>query len=223
LTNRIIMKKLLWLVFLFSSVTLQAQNSNEDDSRPGGFKKENLFTGGGLQLSFANSTFVGGISPVFGYSINKWVDAGIVANFTYASNNHVIYEDQSGNYYYTDDRLKEIIYGPGAFVKVYPLKFLFVHAQGEMNFISQKLDPVNGPVQRESHSVPSLLVGAGYAGGREGVGNFFYHISLSFDVLRRPNSPSVETLSSGRVNALPIIRAGIQVPLFSGKRLLNSL
>lgn len=219
--NHITMKKLLLLVSLFAFTYVKAQDEADDNYRRGGFKKENLFTGGGLQLLFDNGIFVGGVSPVFGYSINKWVDAGIVANFTYASNNHVIYEDQNGNYLYTDDRLKRIVYGPGAFVKVYPLKFLFVHAQGEMNFISQKLDPVIGPVERKKYNVPSLLVGVGYAGGRQGVGNFFYHISLSFDVLRRPNSPYVETLASGRVNALPIIRAGIQVPLFSGKNLFN--
>jgi len=214
------MKKILTLILLLACLNGFAQDADED-FREGGFKKENLFTGGGLQLSFANSTFVGGLSPVFGYSINKWIDAGIVVNFTYASDNHVVYVDNVGNYYYTDDRLRQTIFGPGAFVKFYPLKFLFLQAQGEMNYLTEKLYPVGSSVQKEKHTVPGLLAGVGYAGGREGVGSFFYQISLSFDVLRRPHSPYVETLSSGRVNALPIIRAAIQIPLFNGNRYSN--
>lgn len=213
------MKKICLILALFTSQFAFSQDQEMkrvDDSREGGFKKENLFSGGGLQLSFANSTFVGGVSPVLGYSLTNWLDAGIVVNFTYASNNHVTYVDQYNNYYYSDDRLRQTIFGPGAFVKVYPVKFLFLQAQGEMNFQTQKLYPVGQPMEKEKHTVPSMLVGAGYAGGREGRGSFFYHISLSFDVLRRPNSPYTETVSSGRVNALPIIRAGIQIPLFQG-------
>lgn len=217
LTNPFYMKYTILLIAFFSWSYTYAQDLNpESETSDGGFKKENLFTGGGLQLSFANSTFVGGISPVFGYSINKWIDAGVLVNFTYASNNHVIYVDGYGNYTYSDDRLRQTIFGPGAFVKFYPIKFLFLQAQGEFNFITEKYFPVGGPNQKENHSVPSLLVGAGFAGSREGIRSFFYQISLSFDVLRRPNSPYTETLRSGHVSALPIIRAGIQVPLFNG-------
>ncbi len=213
------MKKICLMLVLFVSQRNFAQDQEMkpvDNDRKGGFRKENLFTGGGLQLSFANSSFVGGISPVFGYSLTNWLDAGVVVNFTYASNNHVTYVDQYNNYYYSDDRLRQTIFGPGAFVKVYPVKFLFLQAQGEINFQTEKLYPVGRPMEKEKHTVPSMLVGAGYAGGREGSGSLFYHISLSFDVLRRPHSPYTETVSSGRVNTLPIIRAGVQIPLFQG-------
>jgi len=211
------------IVCLFHQMIAEGQKrfESEEDFTERGFKKENLFTGGGLQLSFANSTFVGGLSPVLGYSINKFLDAGVVLNFTFASNNHVVYEDQFGNYYYSDDRLRQFIYGPGAFVRFYPIKFLFIQALGEINFISEKISPVNGPVEKSNTSVPSLLPGIGYAGGRMGERSMFYYISLSFDVLTRPGSPYVETLSSGRVNALPIIKAGIQIPLFQGGGLFN--
>ncbi|HMX37234.1 MAG TPA: hypothetical protein PKA94_08110, partial [Ferruginibacter sp.] len=65
---------------------------------------------------------------------------------------------------------------------------------------------------------PSLLLGVGYASGREGIGDLYYYISLMFDVIRDRNSPYVEETASGKINALPIFRAGLQIPLFQGKR-----
>lgn len=194
------------------------ENGKQRSDSKKGFRLDNMFSGGGIQLSFAGSTFVGGASPVLGYSINKWLDAGIVANFTYSSDRHVTYLDPSTGLYYTsDDKLRQTTYGPGAFVKFYPLNFLFIQAQGELNFVSQKLIFDNGaPSERIKTSAPSLLLGAGYSGGREGIGSFFYHISVLFDVLRDKNSPYVEKTGNGRINILPIIKAGIQIPLFQG-------
>lgn len=199
---------------------MEPVKENEEKEVRTGFKKENLFTGGGIQLSFSNSTFVVGASPVLGYSINKWIDAGIVVNFTYYSNRHLTYYSPgTGLYYNSDDKLKQTNFGPGAFVKVYPLKFLFVQAQGEMNFISQKLIYANNyPTEKDNYQVPSLLLGAGYCSGRENVGDLFYYISIAFDVLKDKNSPYVEQISNGKVNVLPIIRAGLQIPLFQGRR-----
>lgn len=221
------MKNILMVVlFLNLSVNLFAQETemekadNDEGSEKGGFKKENLFTGGGIQLSFSGSSFVAGASPVLGYSINRWIDAGIVVNFTYYTNRHVTYYDNyTGQYFTSDDKLKQTIFGPGVFLKVYPAKFLFVQAQAEINYTTQKLIFSNGaPEEKNKYSAPSLLVGAGYSGGREGIGSFFYHISIMFDVLRDRNSPYVEEISNGKVNVLPIVRAGIQVPLFQGRR-----
>ncbi|MEO6488321.1 MAG: hypothetical protein ABIO04_00155 [Ferruginibacter sp.] len=215
------------LLFSFFSMSAYAQDSEmekvkdkDESSSTHGFKKENLFTGGGIQLSFSGNTFVGGASPIFGYSINKWIDAGIVANFIYYSNRHVTYySPNTGQYFSSDDKLKQTVFGPGAFVKVFPVKFLFVQAQGEINFITKKLIYADGfPSEKSKYHPASLLLGLGYASGREGVGNFFYHISVSIDVLKDKNSPYVEELGNGKVNMLPIIRAGIQIPLFQGKR-----
>jgi hypothetical protein len=111
------------------------------------------------------------------------------------------------------------VFGPGVFARVYPINFLFVQAQAEQNFIKQKLIFDNGaPTQKESLSATSLLVGAGYCNGREGTGSLFYYLSVMVDVAKDRNSPYLEETSSGRLNILPIIRAGLQVPLFQGKR-----
>lgn len=197
-----------------------AQEENNSEERKGGFKMENLFTGGGLTVSFSNYTTVLGASPVLGYSINKWVDAGIVFNFNYASDRHVTYYDPYSNLYFiSDDKLRQTIFGPGIFARVYPIRFLFIHVQAEQNFINQKLIYANGaPTERSNVSAPSLLVGAGYCSGREGPGSLFYYISVLADIGGNRNSPYVEQLSSGGVNILPIIRAGLQVPIFQGRK-----
>jgi len=222
------MKNVIVLVLAcFLSINLFAQEKemeavNESDEKKG-FKMENLFTGGGIQLSFSGSTFIAGASPVLGYSINKWLDAGVVVNFTYYSNRHITYYSPgTGLYYTSDDKLRQTLFGPGAFVKVYPVKFLFLQAQGEINFISQKIIYAdNFPTEKTKYNVPSLLVGAGYCNGRQGVGDLFYYISLLVDVAKDKNSPYVEQISNGKVNILPIIRAGLQIPLFQGKRYQN--
>ena len=215
------MKKIILVMFAAALSTAGfAQDKKEEDPEKKGFKKENLFTGGGLTVSFSNYTSVLGASPVLGYSINKWIDAGIVFNFNYASDRHVTYYDPgTGSYYLSDDKLKQTLYGPGFFAKVYPLKFLFLQVQGEVNFISQKLIYDNGtPTEKQKLSAPSFLVGAGYCNGREGKGSLFYYISILADVARNKHSPYVEQTASGKINILPIIRAGLQVPLFQGRR-----
>ncbi|MEP7254339.1 MAG: hypothetical protein ABI666_01120 [Ferruginibacter sp.] len=219
-------KAIIALLLLPGFYNAMAQDERDiKEEKKGGFKKENLFTGGGIELSLSNSTFVVGASPVLGYSINKWIDIGIGLNFTYYSNRHVVYELftannlPTGQYIFSDDKLRQTVLGPLAFARVYPIKFLFIQAQGEQNFITQKLIFANGaPTQRENLAATSFLVGAGYCNGREETGSLFYYVSIMVDVAKNKNSPYVEQLASGRINVLPIIRAGLQVPLFQGRR-----
>lgn len=222
------MKKIVIVLALISSFyAAQAQDEeNSKEERKGGFKKENLFTGGGITVSFSNTTTVLGATPVFGYSINRWLDAGILFNFNYGSERHLTYfvstdpfNPNIGYYITSDDKLRQTVFGPGAFVRAYPIKFLFAQAQVEHNFIRQKLIYDNGtPSEKSSVSATSLLVGAGYCNGREGIGNLFYYVSIVVDVAGNKNSPYVEETEAGNINVLPIIRAGLQIPLFQGKR-----
>ena len=114
------------------------------------------------------------------------------------------------------DKLRQTIYSPGAFVRIFPVRFLFAHAQYEHNFIRYKYIPATNSgitpftERRENNSV---LVGAGYAGGRED-GNSFSYISLLFDVAKGKNSPYKDELD----RVLPIIRAGFNIALFQGRR-----
>jgi len=182
------------------------------------FKKDHLFVGGGIDLSFSSYNFVVGGSPVIGYSLNKWVDVGVGVNVTYISQREFGY-DANGNEAATGNKIRQTNIAPIAFARAYPLKFLFIQAQGEQHFITQKYISGYGlPTEKARFDATSLLLGVGYANGREDVGDFFYYISLSVDVLKNRYSPYVQRALNGDVNILPIFKAGIQVPLFQGRR-----
>jgi len=171
-----------------------------------GFKKENLFTGGNVAASFYSGGTILGISPTFGYSINKIIDAGVVANFTYA-----------GEKAYTGDKYRQYVYGPGVYARIYPVKMVFIQGTFEHNFTSLTYKPAyNGPTEKYKTEANSFLVGAGYASGREEPGSLFFYLSIMVDVIKDVNSPYVDLLQDGSLRAQPIIKAGIQIPLFQG-------
>jgi hypothetical protein len=213
------MKKVAIVLVLISSFyAVKAQDEETTDERKGKFKKENLFTGGGATLQIASYNTVLGASPVLGYSITKWLDAGIVFNFTYGSARDVFYDPYTGNYLVSDDKVRQTVIGPGIFARVYPLKFLFVNIQAEQNFMTDKIIYANGPTIRERYNATSLLLGIGYSGGRQGIGDMFYYISLMGDFSGNTNSPYVGISESGKAVIRPIFKAGLQIPLFQGRR-----
>ncbi len=199
------------LLFLSAeSFAQQNDNNNQDEKKPEvkkGFKKENLFTGGGVTVSFYSGTTVLGITPHFGYSLTKWADVAAVFNLNYIS--------QRDNVDY-GDKLRQTTYGPGAFVRLFPVRFLFAQAQYEYNIIHLKYIPASGgtylPAQTNLYS-NSLLLGAGYTSGRSPGHNSFYYVSVLFDVLAEKNSPYVDDLQ----RSIPIIRAGYNIALFQGR------
>lgn len=215
------MKKIAIVLVLISSVYLaqaQDEENTRDDEKKGGFKKENLFTGGGATVSVASYNTVLGASPVFGYSITRWLDAGIVFNFTYGSARDVFYDPYSGNYLVSDDKVRQTVIGPGIFARVYPLKFLFLNIQAEQNFMTDKIIYANGPTVKDKYNATSLLLGIGYAGGREGIGDMYYYVSIMGDFSGNTNSPYVGISESGKAVVTPIFKAGLHIPLFQGRR-----
>lgn len=201
------MKKLLVCCFasflVLSNLSAQTTKEEEDEEEKGGFKKENLFVGGTVGVGFFDNTFSFLIGPYFGYSINKYVDVAAALNYNYISQR----DD------FSTLKLRQSIIGPSAFVRLYPVKFLFAHAQYEYNFIKLKQIYGNGiPDQVYKIDVPSVLIGPGFASGRDADNKTFYYISVLFDVLKRENSPYTDNL--GRIN--PIFRAGFNVALFQG-------
>lgn len=216
------MKKLIaTTALLFTVFTVFAQEEKEEKEkvRSHSFKKENIFTGGSLILSFSNYTTVLGGSPVIGYSITNWLDAGFQFNYTYLFGRVSYYDPYNGYYYVSDDRQRQTTFGPGAFLKIYPVKFLFVQAQGEFNSTSIKYYPANsnGAVIKSKVTAPSFLAGAGYCNGREGAGSLFYYFSVMVDLAKDENSPYTQVEADGKIKLLPIIRAGLQIPIFQGK------
>jgi hypothetical protein len=173
-----------------------------DEGADGGFSKNNLFLGGSLALGFGSYSFNVGVSPEIGYSLNNWLDAGVVVNFNYNS----IRADQ----YYTDNwRFHTFNYGGGVFARAYPLPFLFLTAQPEFNWVSvnAKYMGTGGGSYTENANAPSLLLGAGY--GQRVIGQGSFYIALMFDVLNDKNSPYNDING----HPLPVIKAGFNVYL----------
>lgn len=215
------------VLFALISVSSSAQdeprvrNVNNNPERPleeRGFKKENLFTGGNVTAGFSTGYSAVGMSPVLGYKFNDYFDGGVVVNFLY----------QSQREYYTSDKVRQTTFGPGVFTRAYPIPFLFLQAQFEQNFIRTKqysngvwtkyrpqdlqaIDPTYHP------NPQSLLLGAGYAGGRTKGGTSFYYISLLFDVLKQNGSPYVDNDYNGNLALRPVINAGFNIGLFQKK------
>jgi len=196
--------------YLFGLLFLQILNAHTQqtdgkDAKENSWEK-NLFTGGSVSLAFYNNTFMMGGSPVLGYSLTNWLDAGIVVNYTYTS-----YRDYNGR---LNDKLRQTMMGGGAFARLYPVRFLFAQAQLEQNSIRQKYIPVGGVVEKVSVSASSTLIGGGYTSGRQGRrGNPFFYLAVLFDVSGDINSPYTD--SYGR--AIPNVRGGLQIPLFQGR------
>jgi hypothetical protein len=174
-----------------------------DEGPPTGFKKENLFLGGSLSVAFSGYDFNIGSSPEIGYSLNSFLDAGLVVNLNYSS------ERADPNFIYNPNiRSRAFNYGGGVFAKVYPLPFLFLQAQPEYNWINYNFkDMGSGETTRATTQASSLLVGIGY--GQRVIGHTNFYIALLFDVLSNPQSPYRDFNGE----AIPIVRAGFDIYL----------
>ena len=195
------MKKWTLLFALFVGTLTAFSQDEEEEQKQGGFKKQNIFAGGSVSLSFGNRSFLAGANPVIGYKIAEWIDAGIVLNYQYSSLR-----------YLDEDKLRQNIYGGGVFTRLFPINFLFGQAQFEHNFLSFKYIPSDGSSpQKANTSANSFLVGGGIAQGRRiGMNEAFFYFSILFDISDNANSPYTDIYGKAR----PIYRVGANFYLF---------
>lgn len=179
-----------------------------DEGTGTGFLKQNLFIGGSLALGYGGNTFNVGANPEIGYSLNKWLDAGVVVNLNYTSER----ADPNG-YYNNNTRYRSFNYGAGLFGRIWPLPFLFAQVQPEYNFINynEKYMGPGGGSYSTTTNAASLLLGIGY--GQRIVGEGIFYISLGFDALDSKYSPYRDFNGA----ALPVIRAGFDFYLHPRK------
>ena len=144
-----------------------------------------------------------GATPQLGYNVANWLDAGIVLGYTYTSQGLI-----------TGEKIRQSIFGPGAFVRLFPADFLFASIQYEHNFIRQKYISPGFADQINKYGVNSLLLGLGYTSGKEGRNTPYYYFSVAVDVLNDRNSP-YRTYAN---EIYPVVNAGFNIPLFQGSR-----
>jgi len=176
-------------------------NFNESTNYTNGFKKENLFIGGGINLGFGSYSFNIGATPEIGYSLTKWLDAGAVLNINYLSQT-----DSYGTKY------KNFNYGTGLFARAWVLPFLYIQAQPEINWVKRNFDNYGNIIPRTTLQSNSLLVGIGY--GTRLIGSHYSYLTLMVDLMNDPNSPYRDAYG----DAYPIFRAGFGLYLHPSRK-----
>ncbi len=192
-------KLLFSFILTLLSFAVFAQNDEEMEVTKGKFKRENIFFGSGLNLGIADRSFNVGLNPEVGYSVTRWLDAGVALNFNYFSQNASDY---------SSIRFRNFNYGAGTFVRIWPVNFLHVQVQPEYNWISSsQRNVLTGQSGKFNYNAESLLVGIGY--GSRQVGGHYSYVTLMIDVLQNFNSPYRDQYN----DPLPVFRAGFGIYL----------
>ena len=180
------------IVLLLSGlITLTAFGQREEEEEKGGWKTNHLFIGSGLNLGFSNG-FIIGLNPEVGYSINRFIDAGIATNLTYVTQRSQ----------FSNSSVRYLALGAGPFVRIWPARMIFIGGQYEYNAITVKEIESGVTINKQKANAGSLLVGLGY--GTRIIGQSQFYTSIMIDALNDINSPYRDQY--GRV--LPVFRTG---------------
>lgn len=211
------MKRVLFLFFLLSSLSAGAQSItydtirvSPDDKRnihrnrpvnnvapankplrkgnvnagrqPSAFDINKLRFGVDLGLSISNNYTNVGFGPQIGYEFSQYFMAGAGIRYYY---------NRSRTY---DYEIKSNLLGANLFGYIYPVNFITVFLQPEINYIWSNLKPRRDNMDRHSYKddgvVPSMVVGAGFRLGRS-------HITLNYDLVQDDKSPHPDGLYLG--------------------------
>lgn len=193
--------------FLIVSIVLHVQlfaQQNDADEQKGKFRQDNIFLGSGLNLGIANRSFNLGLNPEIGYSLTRWLDAGVSLNINYFSQNASEF---------SNIRFRNFNYGGGTFLRIWPVSFLHLQVQPEYNWISSNQKNVlTGQTGSYKYNAGSLLLGVGY--GTRMIGSHYSYITLMIDVLQNINSPYRDQYN----DPLPVFRAGFGMYLKPKRR-----
>lgn len=175
------MKKWSLLVLLILVTGANICFAQDDEGEKKGFDKSKLFVGGNFGLSFGDYSLAN-VSPQLGYRFNQFFAAGAGVNFLYSSNK---YRNFNGNPLY---KTSYGVAGLNAFGRVYPIQYLLLQAQPEMNYTWGKYKYYNGTPSEKIPGayVPSMLLGGGVI-IPSGIGGFIIMVQL--DVLNNKRSP----------------------------------
>lgn len=196
--------KLTVAFFLVTICTTASAQQQEADEQKGKFKQENIFIGTSLNLGIANRSFNVGLNPEIGYSVTRWLDAGVSLNINYFSQNASDF---------SNIRFRNFNFGGGPFLRVWPLSFLHFQVQPEYNWISSsQKNMLSGQSGTYKYNAGSLLVGVGY--GTRVLGSNYSYVTLMIDVMQNLNSPYRDQYN----DPLPVFRAGFGMYLKPRRR-----
>ena len=194
---------------LLSAAGLFAQQEQEQKADPdkGKFKKQNIFLGANANIGFAGNSFAFSVNPEIGYSVANWLDAGMAFNIGFFSQNATDYSSA---------RYRNFNIGGGPFLRLWPVNFLHVQVQPEINWVRSTQTIMANMVMTQSnvykYNPTSLLVGIGY--GTRSIENRYSYITLMIDVLQGVGSPYRDRNN----DPLPVFRAGMGFYLNKGKK-----
>ena len=181
------MKKYLLFLAMLTVIGTQAAFAQRQDEPEApeikGFDKSKLFIGGNFGVSFGDYTLAN-ISPQLGYRFNDYFAAGAGLNFLYSS---IKYRDYNGNSLY---KAGSGVAGLNVFGRVYPIKYLLLQAQPELNYVWGKYKYYDGGATPDmkipGKPVPSLLLGGGAVipSGRGAI-----VAMVQYDVLNQAQNP----------------------------------
>lgn len=174
------MKRFLIVLLLGSALMAQSALAQEGQEQPEekGFDKSKLFFGGNFGLGLGNRSTSIIVSPQVGYRFNEHFASGAGVNLNYYSFKD--FSDIRTSYGYT---------GLNVFGRIYPVPYLLVQAQPELNYSWGSVKyPDNHPVEKlKGQFVPSLLLGGGAAISTGGNGALL--LMIQYDVLQESRSP----------------------------------
>jgi hypothetical protein len=172
------------LLLVFAVLVLAAgaaQAQEEEPAEKKGFDKSKLFFGGNFGMNFGDYTLIN-VSPQIGYRFNPWLAVGAGPNFIYSS---ILYRYWNGD---KDYRANYGVAGLNVFGRVYPIEFILLQIQPELNYTWGKYKFYDGTpnLKLDSKFVPSLLAGAG---GVIPAGRGSFIAMVQYDLLQNERSP----------------------------------
>ncbi|WP_019540201.1 outer membrane beta-barrel protein [Proteiniphilum acetatigenes] len=157
-----------------SSEPLRRENIHTAGRQSATFDKSKLRFGANLGLSISRNYTNLGFGPQIGYQVNNYFMAGAGIKYYYMKARTYEYE------------IKNNLLGTNLFGYFYPVNFITLFVQPELNYIWSKFTPrTTKDSITDRGLVPSLVVGAGF---RLGIS----HITLNYDLVQHADSPHPE-------------------------------
>jgi hypothetical protein len=182
------------ILFTLTTVSAVAQRTQRGAPPP---STDKTIAGGSLNLAFAGNYQQVGVSPYCGVQLNQFIDLAGTAGVQYQSGRDL-----------SNHKTTQVVYGPGAFMRIFPLRFLYIQGQYEFNFI-QKTTNIAGVSTSANHDANSFLVGGGLATARRNTRPAYFYFSILWDVAQDRYSPYKDNYD----RAIPVIRTGVNLSL----------